>query len=106
MNKDTRYLIGSVWTPEEFSEFREWLRVKLRNGVVTVNFTKKDGTERIMNCTTAEKYLPEVEVKVVQEGTEKKARKMSIDSHSVFDMDANAWKSFRWDSIKSVTFNT
>jgi hypothetical protein len=104
MNKDTRYLIGSVWTPEEFKKFQEWLRVLLRNGVVTVNFTKKDGTERIMNCTTSEEYLPEV--KVVQEGAEKKERKMSIDTHSVFDMDAKAWKSFRWDSIKSVTFNT
>ena len=29
-------------------------------GPLTVTFTKKDGTERIMECTTCAKYIPEI----------------------------------------------
>ena len=82
--------------------FKKWLRSHLNYGPVTVIFTKKDGTERVMECTTNSKLVPPVEIK---EGVEsKKERKVSEDIMPVYDLESKAWKSFRWDSIKQVRF--
>ena len=34
----------------------------------------------------------------------KKEKKTNEDVCPVFDLDAQGWRSFRWDSIKSVSF--
>ena len=34
----------------------------------------------------------------------KREKKINEDVMPVFDMEAGHWKSFRWDSIKSVSF--
>ena len=72
---------------------RKWLAGMLEQSVVEVTFTKKDGTERVMNCTLLEDYLPE---------TTGAGRSAGSDALSVFDVDADGWRSFRWDSIKAV----
>jgi hypothetical protein len=89
-------------TDKEIKLFKKWLKSHLAFGPVTVTFTKKDGTERVMNCTTNPELVPKVEVK---ESIEiKKERKINEDVMPVFDLESNAWKSFRWDSIKQVRF--
>ena len=65
----------------------------LRTGVVEVKFTKVDGTERVMRCTLQPQYLPE---SIEKEGV--KVR--NPDVQSVWDIDINAWRSFRFDSVK------
>ena len=72
---------------------RKWLAGMLEQSVVEVTFTKKDGTERVMNCTLLEDYLPE---------TTGAGRSSGSDALAVFDVDADGWRSFRWDSIKAV----
>ena len=72
---------------------RKWLAGILEQSVVEVTFTKKDGTERVMNCTLLEDYLPE---------TTGAGRSSGSDALAVFDVDADGWRSFRWDSIKAV----
>jgi hypothetical protein len=72
---------------------RKWLAGILEQSVVEVTFTKKDGTERVMNCTLLEDYLPE---------TTGAGRSAGSDALAVFDIDADGWRSFRWDSIKAV----
>ena len=72
---------------------RKWLAGMLEQSVVEVTFTKKDGTERVMNCTLLEDYLPE---------TTGAGRSAGSDAFAVFDVDADGWRSFRWDSIKAV----
>lgn len=86
---------------ETFKKFKRWLKSHLAYGPVTVIFTKKDGTERVMNCTTNPELVPLVEVK---EPVEKKERKVNEDVMPVYDLEIKAWKSFRWDSIKQVRF--
>jgi hypothetical protein len=81
--------------------FKKWLKGHLALGPTTVIFTKKDGTERVMNCTTNPELVPLVEVK---ESVEKKERKVNEDVMPVYDLEVKAWKSFRWDSIKQVSF--
>ena len=85
---------------ETFKKFKRWLKGHLAFGPVTVTFTKKDGTERVMNCTTNKELVPPVEVK---ETVEKKERKVNEDTMPVYDLEVKAWKSFRWDSVKQVT---
>ena len=72
---------------------RKWLAGILEQSVVEITFTKKDGTERVMNCTLLEDYLPE---------TTGAGRSSGSDALAVFDVDADGWRSFRWDSIKAV----
>jgi len=72
---------------------RKWLAGMLEQSVVEVTFTKKDGTERVMNCTLLEDYLPE---------TTGAGRSAGSDALAVYDVDADGWRSFRWDSIKAV----
>jgi hypothetical protein len=81
--------------------FKKWLKGHLAYGPTTVIFTKKDGTERVMLCTTSPDIVPPVEIK---EGVEKKEKKINEEVMPVYDLEAKAWKSFRWDSIKQVRF--
>ena len=87
---------------KETKLFKKWLKSHLAYGPVTVVFTKKDGTERVMECTTSPKLVP---VEPVVEGVEpKREKKVNEDVMPVYDLESKAWKSFRWDSIKQVTF--
>jgi hypothetical protein len=72
---------------------RKWLAGILEQSIVEVTFTKKDGTERVMNCTLLEDYLPE---------TTGVGSSAGSDALAVYDVDADGWRSFRWDSIKAV----
>ena len=77
-------------------EGKEWLRSLLRSEIVTITFNKKDGSERIMNCTLSESKIP-------AEFAPKGAEKTRSDSVlPVFDVDKQGWRSFRFDSIKAV----
>ena len=83
-------------------EFQSWLKGVLHdNGIkdLCVTFTKKDGSEREMRCTLAEAIIPKD--KHPKEGT---ASQTSGSAVRVFDTDKQEWRSFRWDSIKNVTF--
>ena len=81
---------------------REWLKGLLEENTVEVVFTKKDGTERVMNCTLKEDVLPIVQKEIEEESLTKTKTK---DALAVWDVDASGWRSFRWDSIKSVNFS-
>ena len=83
------------WDETKWDEFRDWLNSMLKIGPATVTFNKKDGTERVMNCTLQEDQLPVVELK-----EDTKPRKESTTSLRVFDLEKNEWRSF---TIKSVT---
>ena len=40
----------------------------------------------------------------IKESVEKKEKKVNEEVMPVYDIEAKAWKSFRWDSIKQVRF--
>jgi hypothetical protein len=81
---------------------REWLKSLLDERTVEVVFTKKDGTERVMNCTLKEDILPVVQKEMNEDSFTKEKSK---DALAVWDVDVNGWRSFRWDAIKSVNFS-
>lgn len=71
---------------------RDSVKDHLQNGEVLIEFTKKDGTLRKMRVTTKPTLVPEEQRPT---GT----RVPSPDVQTVFDLDENHWKSFRWDSL-------
>ena len=97
--------------------FRDWIRNLLSVSEITVTFVKADGTVRDMRCTLdsdrippqpprAEKPAREAPVDgIVREDHEKAALVEPEENHTqkVFDLDAFAWRSFRYDRLKKVT---
>jgi hypothetical protein len=78
---------------------KDWLRTLLKEGVVGITFIKKDGSERLMQCTLAESKIPS---EFAPKGSEKTK---SDDVLPVFDVENDGWRSFRWDSIKKIEFS-
>lgn len=71
----------------------EALKLSLVRGVVLVNFTKKDGSVRNMNCTLKFDLIPE-------EKTPKNTEKSLLNHNlTVFDLDKQDWRSFSVDSV-------
>lgn len=67
----------------------------LGKGVVTVTFTKKDGTERTMRCTRATSYIP------IEHAPKSDTSKEEItDNIRVFDVENQGWRSFNFSSLK------
>jgi hypothetical protein len=70
----------------------------LHTNVCTVTFTKVNGDERVMKCTLKEALLPaQIDV---EESIEKKTKTPNPDVLAVYDVTAEGWRSFRWDSLK------
>lgn len=70
-------------------------------GTAVVTFTKKDGTMRTMRATKNSNLIL---AKPVSEDTNKPKRVVAEnpDVAKVYDLDKQEWRSFRYDSIKSV----
>jgi hypothetical protein len=85
--------------PLATKEGREWLQGHLRMGPMAIVFTKKDGSEREMNCTLAEAVI------VPHEKTTDRVKEENLDTLAVWDLDKEAWRSFRLDSVISVKFD-
>jgi hypothetical protein len=82
-----------------FESMRNDLKKLLHEHVMSVVFTKKDGTDRTMLCTLLPEHLPAVDK---QEGDEVKfLKKQNNESLAAWDLEKKAWRSFRIDSIKS-----
>jgi hypothetical protein len=88
------------WTDVEWKTFADWAISMLKIGPATVVFTKKDGTERTMQCTLEPDVLPKVEVKE----DKKTNRKQSDTSIAVYDIEAKGWRSFTIRAVKQFKF--
>lgn len=73
------------------------LKTLLQNEVISVTFTKADGTTRVIKCTLLQEYLP-----VVSLDENKKTRPENLEVLPVWDTESLGWRSFRIDSIKKV----
>lgn len=82
---------------------REWVKDLLREGTVDLSFIKKDGSVREMKATLKSDLIPDFKEQV-EEQQELPGRKKPIDSLAVYDVEAGGWRSFRWDSLLTVSF--
>ena len=94
---------------------RDWVNSLLNKQEITVQFTKADGTERDMKCTLNWDLIPAQPDKNITTGpvdgivleSAKKPRKEPKEPDpaviKVFDIEAQAWRSFRMDRLKKIT---
>jgi hypothetical protein len=76
---------------------RDNLIDQLRNNVCKVEFTKVNGETRLMECTLKADVLP---ARPVAE-SDKPARKQSDENLSVWDVNAQGWRSFKIANVVS-----
>lgn len=73
------------------------LREMLKTNLATIVFTKKDGSKREMHCTLIPDYLP-----VMQEPNPNITYGPSPFIITVWDLEQNAWRSIKFESILSI----
>ena len=95
----TTHHIETTWEEKDWDKFTKWLKGMLTVSEGIVTFTKSDGTERVMNCTLRGDMLPVVEIK-----EDKAPRKQNDSVLSVYDLDAQGWRSFTVNTVKRVSF--
>ena len=79
-----------MFTKEKIMEF-------LKANVAEVRFTKSDGTERLMKCTLKEDLV------VAYSKKTDRTKEANNDIVPVFDVEKNEWRSFRVDSVQSIS---
>lgn len=92
----------------ERQEFRKFFEGILHEGRATVEFQKSDGTVRVMICTLSEdhgaKYSSNDTNVTEAVNKTRKPRATNSDVRTVWDCEAGAWRSFRWDRLLRVGF--
>ena len=94
--------------------FRDWVRGVLEVTEITVTFVKADGSLRDMRCTLdpdkippqpprAEKSAKEAPVDGIVRESREVTKSEESHTQKVFDLDAGAWRSFRYDRLKKVS---
>ena len=79
---------------------REQVIQQLKDGEVVVTFTKVNGDKRVMTCTLNENVVPPA--KKEEPITQKKVREVNPEVCSVWDVNANGWRAFRWENVIEV----
>ena len=75
---------------------QEELNNQLKEQVLVVTFNKLDGDERVMTCTKKFDLIPESN----RPKTDKAPPEGSV---VVWDINANGWRSFKYDRVTKVT---
>jgi hypothetical protein len=107
---------------ESRAQLRSWVKQLLGNSIITVQFVKADGTVRDMRCTLSGAHIPpapprpvptEIEgsstanvdgLDILDTLTATKSRKEPDPvTQRVYDLDAGAWRSFRYDRLQKIT---
>lgn len=91
------------WQDTEWNIFKQDLTTLLTAGQTTVVFTKSDNTERVMRCTLNHQLLPAAPITESSTSKDKPVRKKSDSVVVVFDLDKQAWRSFKLTSVLYVT---
>lgn len=76
------------------------LKNLLEQNVVVVDFLKLNGDKRVMTCTMREDMKPRATKTDTM--SQKAVREISDAVVSVWDVNAQGWRSFRYDRVNSV----
>ena len=77
---------------------KEYINGLLSEGEITVKFTKKDGTERLMRCTKNFDKIPQE----FHPKADSEKKESTTDAIPVFDVEANGWRSFNLSNVLEV----
>lgn len=78
---------------------KQTLLDNLAIGPVTVTFTKRDGTERVMTCTRNINMIP---LDKAPKGESGKLITENTDNIKVFDIQIQEWRSFNFSTLKET----
>lgn len=71
------------------------------NGEATVVFRKANGEIRNLRGTLNKDMMPaDVVAKWAESETSEKKKRVNAEIQLVFDLDKQAWRTFRWDSFQ------
>ena len=90
---DTVAALKGVPTRQELLEL-------LRDKIVSITFDKLNGDERTMRCTLIPEVLPKADKE--DKLSQTRVRNLEDAVFVVWSLEANAWRSFRYDRLKSV----
>lgn len=79
-------------------EMKQQILDALHGGTLKLSFKKINGDIREMVCTLNPELLPPVPV-VEATDKPKPERKKNPDNQSVWDIDKQAWRSFKWENV-------
>jgi hypothetical protein len=82
----------------EQENIRASIRQLLESAIIQVTFIKKDGTERVMKCSNHAKFMPAVD--------RNSKKQSSAEAVTVWDIEADDWRSFRYDRVRSLKLDT
>lgn len=81
---------------DEQNTFKEWLGGLLRDEIVTITFTKRNGDLRVMKATQNERLIAN------KNGL---GQRVNNEIVCVTDVELDEWRSIRYDSIKEIQFD-
>ena len=84
---------------DKFLPLQEGVVDMLKQGICEVKFTKVNGEMRVMPCTLREDLLPAP----TKETTFRILKDKPTDVISVWCTDAQAWRSFKYGNLISIT---
>lgn len=89
---------------DQKQEFRTWVKNVLKTGITTIEFVKNDGSLRAMKATLDYTYIPTVPTAtdIISE-SDRKPTPVNNEVCKVWDTEAEAWRSFRYDRIKRIS---
>lgn len=80
---------------------RDDILKQLREGVITVTFTKVNGDEREMDCTLNMDIIP-TSAHPKSDGNVREGVDATINAIKCYDVNAQGWRSFLFDKVKKV----
>ena len=78
-------------------EFRDWVNEILSTTVVSVTFTKKDGTKRVMECTRNFGIIP-------MDQHPKNGSVESSNACRAYDVEKQEWRSFVYENVERFEY--
>jgi hypothetical protein len=81
-------------------EFKDWMLEHLAESEVTVTFTKKDGSNRVMRCTRNMASIPSEHAP-----KNEKPSAIKTDAIAAYDLDISEWRSFNLSAVTRIDWN-
>ena len=81
-------------------EFKDWLLEHLAETEITVTFTKKDGSDRVLRCTRNASVIP-----TEHQPKNEKPVAIKTDAVAAYDLDINEWRSFNLSAVKRIEWD-
>lgn len=92
---------------QDMTFVRNEIKNLLHAGPQLIEFKKADGSVRVMKCTLSDLHGAKyTQTPVVENAANepKKQKKPNDDVCAVWDIDAGAWRSFRWDRLIRIDY--